>query len=56
MAQTACSQCNAWYSSERELRDHMWAAHRIFGSGQSNSKPDDTNLKVAAVPPNQPVS
>ena len=30
MARIACSQCNAWYSSDRELRDHMQTAHRTF--------------------------
>jgi hypothetical protein len=56
MAQTACSQCNAWYSSERELRDHLGTAHRIFASQQSNPKPDDAILEVAAAPPNQHAS
>ena len=23
MARITCSECNAWYNSERELRDHM---------------------------------
>jgi hypothetical protein len=32
MAQTTCRHCNAYYNSERELRDHMQVAHRIFGS------------------------
>jgi hypothetical protein len=35
MARTTCSQCNAWYSSEGDLRDHMRTAHRAFGSEQS---------------------
>ncbi len=34
-ARTTCSQCNAWYSSDRELQDHMRAAHRWVGSEQS---------------------
>jgi hypothetical protein len=32
MARITCSQCNAWYSTERELRDHMQTAHRQPGS------------------------
>ncbi len=35
MTRIVCNQCNAWYGSERELRDHMRAAHRAFGSEQS---------------------
>jgi hypothetical protein len=23
-----CSQCDGWYASERELKDHMQTAHR----------------------------
>jgi len=30
-----CKQCEGWYDSERELRDHMQAAHRRFASEQS---------------------
>ena len=35
MAPITCSQCNGWYNSERELRDHMQVAHRRFVSEQS---------------------
>jgi hypothetical protein len=35
MARIICTQCNAWYDSERELRDHMQAAHRHVDSEQS---------------------
>jgi hypothetical protein len=35
MAPTTCSQCKAWYSSERELCDHMRTVHRWFDSQQS---------------------
>jgi hypothetical protein len=28
MARIICSQCNYWYDSERELRDHMQSVHR----------------------------
>jgi hypothetical protein len=37
MARITCWQCNACYSSEHELRDHMRTAHRAFGSEQSLS-------------------
>jgi hypothetical protein len=29
-ARITCGQCNGWYNSERELRDHMQTAHRRF--------------------------
>jgi Zn-finger nucleic acid-binding protein len=35
IARITCSECNAWYSSERELRDHMQMAHRKFVSENS---------------------
>jgi hypothetical protein len=35
MARITCSQCNAWYNSERELRDHMHTAHRQAVAEQS---------------------
>ncbi len=35
VARITCSQCNGWYASEGELRDHMQAAHRRFVSEQS---------------------
>jgi hypothetical protein len=25
-----CAQCKAFYSSDRELRDHMQTVHRVF--------------------------
>ncbi len=31
-AQITCSQCSAWYDSERQLHEHMKAAHREHGS------------------------
>ena len=36
MARISCSHCNAWYNSERELREHKMAAHREGASGQEN--------------------
>ncbi len=35
MARTTCSQCNGWYNSESELRNHMQSAHRRLASEQS---------------------
>ncbi len=32
MARITCIQCNAWYNTERELRDHMQTAHRQPGT------------------------
>jgi hypothetical protein len=34
-ARTTCSQCNGWYNSESELRDHMQTVHRMFFLEQS---------------------
>ena len=34
-ARITCGQCNGFYNSERELRDHMQTAHRRFVSEQS---------------------
>ena len=39
VARITCSQCNGWYDSERELRDHRQAAHRRFVSEQSAFQP-----------------
>jgi hypothetical protein len=36
-AQITCNQCNAWYDSERELHEHMRAAHREHGSEQDSA-------------------
>jgi hypothetical protein len=55
MPQTSCSQCNAWYNSERDLRDHLRTVHRKFGSEQSSSEPGDSALAIVAAPVNQPV-
>jgi hypothetical protein len=41
-ARITCSQCDGWYSSERELRDHMQAAHRRFDSEQNTFQHGDT--------------
>jgi hypothetical protein len=30
-----CDECNGWYNSESELRDHMKTAHRRFVPEQS---------------------
>jgi hypothetical protein len=53
VARITCSQCNAWYDSERELRDHMQAAHRRFVSEQSTfqhggTQPDSFKNQLAA--------
>ena len=46
-ARITCSQCNAWYSTERELRDHMQTAHRLTVPQQTShaqraaQKPDE---------------
>jgi hypothetical protein len=55
MTQTSCSQCDAYYNSERELRDHLETAHRKFGSEQSGSELGDKQLEALAAPGNKPV-
>jgi len=35
MPNLTCGQCNAWYASERELRDHLQLAHRKVGETSS---------------------
>jgi hypothetical protein len=49
-----CSQCAAEYNSERELRDHLGAAHRQFGQEQSSFAPNDQKEEMLAAPANQP--
>ena len=34
-----CRVCDGWYDSERELQDHMQAAHRRFALGPSATQP-----------------
>ena len=48
MPQITCSECNAQYSSERELRDHLAMAHRKFGPAQSSLAPGDKKAGVSA--------
>ena len=56
-AQTAritCRVCDGWYETDRDLREHMQAAHRRFISAPSsapNSSPGDTQY-VGAQPQN----
>ena len=42
MARITCRQCDGWYNSESELRDHMQAAHRRFAGEQSTRQPIGT--------------
>jgi hypothetical protein len=47
-ARISCNECNGWYNSERELRDHMQTVHRRFVSDQSTFQTDrkqQDNLK-----------
>jgi hypothetical protein len=49
MLQGTCSQCNAQYNSERELRDHMGRAHRQFSSEPVEAAAHDAPEIVAAL-------
>jgi hypothetical protein len=42
MGPITCSQCDCWYASERELRDHMQMAHRRSVPEQSTFHRDGT--------------
>jgi hypothetical protein len=53
MARITCSQCNAWYDSERELCEHMKTAHRGGGSEQANSLRDGTEQDSAKIQPRE---
>ena len=37
-ARITCSVCDGWYDTERELREHMQAAHRRFIAEPSASQ------------------
>jgi hypothetical protein len=54
MRQTTCRECNAQYGSERELRDHLAAAHRKFDTAQSSSALRDEKAGESAEPADQP--
>jgi hypothetical protein len=41
-ARIICGQCNGWYNSESELRDHMQSAHRRFVPEQSTFQHGDS--------------
>ena len=50
VARITCSQCNGWYNSESELRDHMQSFHRRFVSEQGTfqqggTKPDSFEIQ-----------
>jgi hypothetical protein len=52
-ARITCSQCNGWFDSERELRDHMQVAHRRFVLEQSafqhgGAQPDSFKNQLGA--------
>jgi hypothetical protein len=51
MARITCSHCNAWYDSERELREHMKTAHRWVGPGQGRSHSDGTEQDSSNIQP-----
>ncbi len=51
MAQITCRQCNAWYNTEGELREHMKTAHRQGASGQVRSERDDTQPDRSKIQP-----
>jgi hypothetical protein len=50
-ARVTCSECNVWYMSERDLRDHMQTAHRKFILDQGtfqhgNTQPDNSKNQL----------
>jgi len=52
MCQGTCSQCNAQYNSERELRDHMGRAHRKFILEPEQNGPSNPPAELSAAIPN----
>ena len=42
LARITCRECNGWYASESELRDHMQMVHRRFVSERSTVPPAGT--------------
>ena len=52
MCQGTCSQCNAQYNSERELRDHMGRAHRKFIPEPDQNGLNNPPAELAAAIPN----
>ena len=53
MARITCNHCNAWYNSERELREHKMAAHREGGSEQVSSQRDATQQDGSMIQPRE---
>ena len=52
-ARITCPQCDGWYNSESELRNHMQTAHRRFDSEKSTfqhggTQPDTVEDQVGA--------
>ena len=45
-ARITCRECEGWYNSERELSDHMHAAHRRCFS-EPSTLPDSPKIQLA---------
>jgi len=53
MAPITCNHCNAWYNSERELREHKKTAHREGASEQVSSQHDGTQQDSSRIQPHE---
>jgi hypothetical protein len=53
MGRITCIQCNAWYNSERELREHMKTAHREGRSERGSSQRDGTQQDSSKIQPRE---
>jgi hypothetical protein len=53
MGRITCIQCNAWYNSERELREHMKTAHREGRSERGSSQRDVTQQDSSKIQPRE---
>jgi hypothetical protein len=53
-ARITCSVCDGWYPSERELREHMQAAHRRFVSAPSAPQYAGTQTEILKTEPRTP--
>jgi hypothetical protein len=53
MARITCNQCNSWYDSEGELREHVKMGHRRSGSELGGSQRDGTEQHSAKIQPHE---
>jgi hypothetical protein len=50
MGRLTCSQCGAFYNSEKKLNEHAKATHHKGGSEQSSYQREDTQKDDSTIP------